>query len=292
MLDAVHEFIISKEAASISRSTLIWYRCNLDAFLRWRGERTGWPDIKEIEAFLADERKRLKPISLAGRYRTLNVFFGWCVERELLVVSPMAKIKRPKVPKQKPRSASAEDFEMLLSRIPENSWLDLRDRLAISTMFLCGLRVSEVANLRTGDFNLESGLLFVRAGKGGDDRPVPLLPAVAMAFVRYQFVRPASANAYVFVSRHNGEQLRPNSLRLMLRRRCRAAGVTYLNPHSFRHGLAIHLLNNGGDMSLVQKVLGHSKISTTAEHYAHWLTEGMVRAYQEIMGPSGTKTSI
>jgi site-specific recombinase XerD len=56
-----------------------------------------------------------------------------------------------------------------------------------------------------------------------------------------------------------------------------------LNPHSFRHGLAMYLLNAGGDMSLVQKILGHAQITTTARHYAEWLTAGVVREYSERM---------
>jgi integrase len=70
----------------------------------------------------------------------------------------------------------------------------------------------------------------------------------------------------------------------MLRRRCQVAGLRMLNPHSFRHGLAMLMLNErGADMSLVQKVLGHSQISTTARHYAEWLTEGIQREFADKM---------
>ena len=69
----------------------------------------------------------------------------------------------------------------------------------------------------------------------------------------------------------------------MVRRRCKTAGLRVLNPHSFRHGLAMMLLNKGGDMSLVQKVLGHSQISTTARFYAEWLNDGMAREFTEKM---------
>ena len=69
----------------------------------------------------------------------------------------------------------------------------------------------------------------------------------------------------------------------MVKRRCRA-GLRALNPHSFRHGLAIILLNRGGaDMSLVQKILGHSQISAPARNYAEWLTDGMLREFTEKM---------
>lgn len=283
LTEAVKLFITSKTSAGLSQATLVWYQLNLDAFLRWFGAREHWPVAADIEAFQASERAKLKPISLAGRYRALNVFFGWCMERELIDANPMAKVKRPKVAKHKPRSVTIEDFDRLLSSVSADQWIGLRDRLAINVMFLCGLRVSEVAGLIVGDFRLTEGVLLVRNGKGGDDRPVPLLPAVAKAFVEYIYARPASEQNYVFVSAADDQPLKPNGLRLMLRRRCKAAGIPYMNPHSFRHGLAIYLLNQGGDMSLVQKVLGHARIQTTAEHYAKWLTTGMVEKFSEVM---------
>jgi len=283
LTEAVTLFITSKTSAGLSQATLIWYRVNLDAFLRWFGARERWPVATDIEAFQASERAKLKPISLAGRYRALNVFFSWCMERELIDANPMVKVKRPKVAKHKPRSVTIEDFDRLLGSIDTDQWIGLRDRLAINVLFLCGLRVSEVAGLIVGDFRLTEGVLLVRNGKGGDDRPVPLLPAVARAFVEYIYARPASEQHYVFVSAADDQPLKPNGLRLMLRRRCKAAGIPYMNPHSFRHGLAIYLLNQGGDMSLVQKVLGHARIQTTAEHYAKWLTTGMVEKFSEVM---------
>ena len=79
-------------------------------------------------------------------------------------------------------------------------------------------------------------------------------------------------------------RLTVSGLRQMLERRCAAAGLAYLNPHSFRHGLAMRLLNRGADMSLVQAILGHSRIATTQQFYARWLVSGLKTQYTEVMG--------
>jgi len=289
--EVLAQFVISKRSAGLSEKTVEWYQFQLRALIIWLRARAiaeNWPTVGVIEAFLADERSRLKPVSLAGRYRAMNVFFGWCVERELLPgANPMAKIKCPKVPKSKPRAATIEDFDRFLSLMPSETWIDLRDRLAVNVMFLCGLRLAEVTDLTVSDFQLAAGVLLVRNGKGGDARPVPLLPVVAKAFMAYLYVRPTSESSYVFISGNDDRPLLPNGLRLMLRRRCRALGIPYLNPRSFRHGLAMYVLNRGGDMSLVQKILGHSKIQTTADHYAKWLVDPMIKRFSDVMGNTG-----
>jgi site-specific recombinase XerD len=170
-------------------------------------------------------------------------------------------------------------------------WVDLRDRLIVNTLFLCGLRLAECAKLVASDFRTSEHLLLVREGKGGNDRLVPLLPAVERAFVAYLWNRPAcEADALLLGADGAGNPrgpITPGGIRQMVRRRCQKAEMRVLNPHSFRHGLAMHLLNKGGDMSLVQKVLGHSQISTTARHYAEWVSEGLTREFGEKMGGVG-----
>ena len=154
------------------------------------------------------------------------------------------------------------------------------------TLFLCGIRRGELARLRTQDYRISEHLLYVD-GKTGP-RLVPMLPAVERSLVAYLFMRPAFPSDLLFLAADGAKEPRgpllPGGIYQMLRRRCRAAGMRVLNPHSFRHGLAMMLLNErGADMSLVSKVLGHSQISTTSKHYAEWLTDGVRREFQAKM---------
>jgi site-specific recombinase XerD len=187
-----------------------------------------------------------------------------------------------------PKQATVAEYEALINSMSGATWVDARDRLIVNVLFLCGLRRTEVANLAGDDFHTVEHVLHVRGGKGGRDRLVPLLPAVERALAEYVFVRPAvTTGAFLAAADGAGKArssgLSSNAVYQLLRRRCRRAGLRMLNPHSFRHGLAMYLLNAGGDMSLVQKILGHAQITTTARHYAEWLTAGVVREYSERM---------
>ena len=199
----------------------------------------------------------------------------------------------PKVPHTEPRRASLQEYQRLLDALPRDTWIGYRDRLLVQTLFLCGIRRGECAGLKAEDYRLAEHVLKVD-GKTGP-RLVPLLPAVEVAFVEYQFNRPAYPTEQLFLSADGGGKpdgvLSAGGIYQMLRRHCLRAGVKRLNPHSFRHGLAMLLLNERhADMSLVQKVLGHSQIGTTAARYAEWLTAGVVREFSEKMRGVGGKS--
>jgi integrase/recombinase XerC len=267
-----------------------WYREGVNRFLVWlaaSGLSNGnWLRAEVIESYLAADRSTNAPATVAGHYRSLVGWFSWLVERQYIDVSPMKPIPAPHVPASEPKRTSLDEYVILLDSIPSGDWINLRDRLIIQTFFLCGIRLGECAHLIAADYRLPQHLLRVD-GKTGL-RLVPLLPAVERAFVAYLFLRPESSVSSLFLSSTGGRNVRHEPLHekgiyQMLRRHCQRAGLRNLNPHSFRHGLAMHLLNEGGDMSLVQKVLGHSQISTTAKHYANWLTDGLQREFVEKM---------
>jgi integrase/recombinase XerC len=290
-------FLAAHAAANHSPRTIEWYRAEVMRFFAWLRANNlhngNWLRPQVIELYLASDRadeaagrKGNSPFTIAGHWRALKGFFGWLVEREYIDRSPIDKVPQPKTPDHEPRRVALEDYLLLLDSIPQGDWIDLRDRLIVTTFFLCGLRREECAGLEAKHYRTGEHLLRVR-GKGDKDRLVPLLPAVERAFVVYLFARPAWPDARLLLAANGAGK--PNGvisgggIYQMLRRRSQAAGLATLNPHAFRHGLAMYLLNEGGDMSLVQKVLGHSQIATTAKHYAQWLTQGMMREFAEKM---------
>lgn len=297
LAEAIRLFLAAKHAAGLSPNTVSWYRANLDAFLAFL-ERAGvqgssWVVPETMEAFLESERGRVSASTVAARYRALTSFMGWLEERGMLggLPSPMRQVARPKVPKTEPRRAEDQAIQVLLASIPHGDWIDMRDRLILRILSLCGLRAAELVGLHVHDVKVQHELLIVRKGKGGVSRPVPLLTEVAEAYMAYLMVRPEWKEPVLILSADGSGGVRGrmtvSGLRQMLRRRCAAAGVQYMNPHSFRHGLAIRLLNRGADMSLVQAVLGHQRITTTQRHYAAWTTSGLVEHFKEAMGGAG-----
>lgn len=291
--DLLAMYLDSHSSAGHSSGTIAWYRYELTRFFEWLRasgmQRSDWLQLPVVERYLAHSRDvGNAPATVAGHYRALKGFYGWLVDRGYIAVSPLDGVKAPKVPKRQPRRADLHEYTQLIDSIGSGRWVDMRDKLIVSTLFLCGLRLGEVCRLTSADYRTPQHLLRVREGKGGHERLVPLLPAVERAFVAYLYVRPHYTTEHLFLSSNGAGRpsgvILPNGVRQMLRRRCKRAGLRLLNPHSFRHGLAMYLLNSGGDMSLVQKILGHSQITTTARHYAEWLTEGMLREFTETMG--------
>jgi site-specific recombinase XerD len=293
LTEVIDLFLRSKSAEGLSEKTLEWYQANLGAFVRFL-ERAGvsgtnWVQTGTVEAFLVSERERVSASTVAARFRSLRPFFVWLEGNpDFAIPSPMRRMKPPKVASHLPRQADGAAVDRLLSSIPEGTWIDLRDRLIITILDCCGLRAAEVCGLALGDFDLGAGVLLVRAGKGGDDRPVPFLPDVARALLAFLLLHPGAPGRVLMVSADGSSlgtdgALTVSGLRQMLERRCAAAGLAYLNPHSFRHGLAMRLLNRGADMSLVQAILGHSRIATTQQFYARWLISGLKMQYTEVM---------
>lgn len=299
---ALNEFLTAKQGAGRSLKTIGWYRDSLAVFINWlktqnHDARLVYVPPETIDNFLAHERKRLQPATLHGRYRALSSFYGWLAKRKKLggQSSPIADVEPPYVPPKRQRTAKLQEYDGLVQSIPLTSWVDLRDNLAVTTLFLCGVRVSELIQLRIPDYDLTDRVVTVRYGKGGGERTVPMLDPVALSFATYLYVRPAWPTDEVFLSADGGHRqpqgvLTPNGMRQRLHFLCKRAGMRYLNPHSFRHGLATHLLNaKGADMALIQRVLGHKRLSTTAEIYAKWEIEGVSREYQELMEDVGKK---
>lgn len=294
----IDRFLLSKESALLSAATTDWYAVQLRMFDQWL-DTNGYlaVDTETIERYLVYLRKRkarnsdqpLAPASVAGAHRALKVFYKWCVERGLVTVSPMATLKIKRLDKKMPRRATRQEFDALVRAVPVDDWIGLRDYLLIHTIFYCGLRIGEALRLEAIHFEIteERQILHVPGGKTGAG-VVPLLREVSEAFLAYNTHRPRWHDDRLFLSSDGNDGvdglLTPGGARQMLKRRCTAAGIRYLNPHAFRHGIAMHLLNDKrSDASMVQRILRHSKISTTTESYAEWIIDPLADEYRRQM---------
>lgn len=300
-LTHLERFLTAKAAAGRSPRTLEWYRQQIRVYLNWLAgdELAIWDQAATIERYLAAQRRRkaLRATTIAARFRALRAWFAWLAKRGIVATSPLAVMDRPSVPKTIVRHVTLEEFRRLYRSIPSpagagtsckshhNRWPDYRDRALLLLLYWSGLRVSEVVGLQLGDVDTAAQLLTVRHGKGGKDRIVPCTPDLALEMFGYLVGRPAWSGAALFVSNdgYGGARgpLTAEGVRQMLRRRCKAAGVRYMNPHSFRHGFAMAMLNSGMQMSAVSDVMGHSSEQVTAGIYAHWLIDGLKREYDQ-----------
>ena len=291
--DAVEKFLTAKLTRHTT-ATHDWYRYQFAAFSNWLTSSGRPDDINidpdTIDEFLAQQKPNLSPSSLHGRWRALKALYLWLVARKRISAdaNPIAMIEEPSVPAHEPRYAALDEFLKLIDSIPQISWIDARDRLAITTFFLAGLRITELVNLRIGDYDISKNVIRIQRQKGGDANTVPMLAAISDAFIAYIYNRPEHPDDHVFLSSDGTGGitgvLTRSGMYQRIRKLCQRAGIQQINPHAFRHGLAMHLLNNAGaNTALIQRMLRHKDERTTRQIYARWDITGVSTQFEEKM---------
>jgi integrase/recombinase XerD len=211
--------------------------------------------------------------SVARRLAAVRVFCRFLVREKLLAVDPSQNIETPKLWRNLPAVLDYSEVEKLLAAPVTRTKLGLRDRALLELMYSSGLRISEVAGLKLNDLQLAAG--FLRAtGKGRKERIVPVGHQAVEWLRRYQTeARPRLAKDHptvgeVFLSTR-GQKLSTKTIWHLVKKHVRAAGITQnVKPHTLRHSFATHLLDNGGDLRVIQEMLGHADIATT-QIYTH-----------------------
>jgi len=226
-------------------------------------------DIADVLFKLTKQGK--SPRSIARTLSALRSFFKFMREQQLRSDNPVATHKTPKLGRALPKDLSELDVEHLLHAPDINTSLGLRDRAMLEVLYACGLRVTELLNLRLELINLKQGYLRI-TGKGNKERLVPL-GQVAIEWVEKYLneARPQlykSATDYLFLTQHGGIMSRQNFWYAIKRYALQAGIQAELSPHTLRHAFATHLLNHGADLRVVQMLLGHSDLSTT-QIYTH-----------------------
>jgi len=218
---------------------------------------------EHVEAFITDQLARLAPASAANRYSSLRPFFNWLVEEGEIKVSPMARMRKPKVPEHAPPILTDAELTAILRACEGPSFDDRRDAALVRLFLSTGARLSEVANLRwtpevpeTNDLDLDAGIVRVM-GKGRRERIAFLSPKAVKALDRYLRLR-ARHRFAAFPHFWLGQKghLANSGITQVLRRRGRAAGVDRLHPHLFRHTYAHEALSAGMQEGEVMALAG------------------------------------
>lgn len=201
----------------------------------------------------------------------LRSFYKFLREQKLRNDNPVAAHKTPKLGRTLPKDLSEADVEALINAPDINTALGLRDRAMLEVLYACGLRVTELLNLRLELINLKQGYLRI-VGKGNKERLVPMGQVACEWIEKYlNEARPQlykTATDYLFLTQHGGIMSRQNFWYAIKRYALQAGVQAELSPHTLRHAFATHLLNHGADLRVVQMLLGHSDLSTT-QIYTH-----------------------
>lgn len=279
------EFTLS--LTSLAPSSVVAYRRDLDAFVRWADRlgvhRPGSVDRRMLRRYVAYLTTRgYARRTIARHVASLRRYFDWLRRRGRLEVDPAARLSAPGADGRLPRVLRRDEVESLLGHPlpatddPVEAAVALRDTAVLEILYGSGLRVAEVCGLTPGDIDLDRSRLTVW-GKGSKQRTVPLSAPAVDAIRRWRSVgRPvlvddATPDEAVFVNRR-ARPLTPRDVRRLLdRRAATASGPTAVgpaHPHALRHTFATHLLDGGADLRAVQELLGHADLATT-QLYTH-----------------------
>jgi integrase/recombinase XerD len=186
---------------------------------------------------------------------------------------PSELLEMPRLARKLPEVMSIEEIDSLIAAIDLSKTESHRNKAIIETLYSCGLRVSELVNLRFSDLFFEEGFIRV-IGKGNKERLVPVSPTVEKEIGiyndhvrRHQTIKPGNENV-VFLNRR-GAQLTRVMIFTIIKDLADAAGLKKsVSPHTFRHSFATHMIEGGANLRAVQEMLGHESITTT-EIYTH-----------------------
>ena len=203
----------------------------------------------------------------------LKSFFNYLLLEEKIDINPMELIDAPKLVRKLPETLSIQEIENIINAVDLNSKEGMRNKAILETLYSCGLRVSELVNLKVQNLFLDIGFIKV-LGKGMKERLVPIGTKAAECISIYMKEYRTNLNisegfeGYLFINRR-GKNLTRNMIFIIVKDLVKKAGLNKnISPHTFRHSFATHLIEGGADLRAVQEMLGHESITTT-EIYTH-----------------------
>ena len=214
----------------------------------------------------------LKPSTISRHIVSIRKFFEYLLQEGLISEDPSALIHSPKIWKNIPETLSVNEVTTLLSYISslKNYRHAFRDKVMVELSYACGLRVSELVNLKLNSIYFEESYIQV-TGKGQKDRLIPINKSTLIIIDEYIKTERLKYNIddnHLFLSQHK-KFLTRQRIWQIIKKHIKNAGITKnISPHTLRHSFATHLLENGGTLRAIQEMLGHSNISTT-EIYTH-----------------------
>lgn len=230
--------------------------------------------LKELQLFLRwITELGLSAGSQARIISGLRQFYKYCLLEQIVTKDPTALLEAPKLKRALPDTLSYEEIELMLSKIDLSKPEGGRNKAILETMYSCGLRVSEVVNLKLSNLYLDVGFIRV-IGKGDKERLVPIGSSAVKYINLYRNsirvhlkIKPGKEDI-LFLNKYGNELSRIMIFLIIKDLAMQAEIKKNISPHTFRHSFATHLVEGGADLRAVQEMLGHESITTT-EIYTH-----------------------
>ena len=231
-------------------------------------------ELKDLQKFVKwAAESEMSGTSQARMISGIRSFYKYCLLENISKKDPTVLLEAPKLKRALPDVLSFDEIEKIISQIDLSKPEGGRNKAILETMYSCGLRVSEVVNLKISQLYLDTGFIRV-LGKGDKERLVPIGRSASkyikiyLKDIRVHIeVKPGNED-YLFLNKH-GSKLSRIMIFLIIKDLVKKAGIKKtISPHTFRHSFATHLVEGGADLRAVQEMLGHESITTT-EIYTH-----------------------
>ena len=269
---------------SLSKNTLDAYMTDLDKLLNFlQSENIEISDVclDDLERFSAGLHDiGIHPRSQARIISGIKSFFHFLIMADYLEADPSELLEGPKIGLKLPEVLTVEEIDSIIAAIDLSKNEGQRNRAILETLYSCGLRVSELTNLKLSDLYFDEGFIKVE-GKGSKQRFVPISPRAIKEIKLYFTDRNRGKikkeyEDYVFLARW-GKNISRIMVFHLIKELAQTAGITKnISPHTFRHSFATHLLEGGANLRAIQCMLGHESIATT-EIYTH-IDRNMLRS--------------
>ena len=269
---------------SLSKNTLDAYMTDLSKLLNFlQAENTGVLDVclNDLERFSAGLHDiGIHPRSQARIISGIKSFFNFLIMADYIDADPSELLEGPKIGFKIPEVLTVEEIDTIISAIDLSKNEGQRNRAMLETLYSCGLRVSELTNLKLSDLYFDEGFIKVE-GKGSKQRLVPISPRAIKEIQLYFIDRNRGKikkeyEDFVFLARW-GKNISRIMVFHLIKELAQISGITKnISPHTFRHSFATHLLEGGANLRAIQCMLGHESIATT-EIYTH-IDRNMLRS--------------